>query len=480
MKNLFLFIFNFPIFFVLAGECFAQNVDNKDSNSKNSNATKYFVEQNLDAPQKTPNDSISNDNESKSELSIFGIIKEVVEDKNIVKKFENEEDKIFLNKDIFDENRKEDLRKIKAAPKKDPIINFKLSQKIVSDFSQTRNFGNYRNNFHDTAGVVRYYPSFNFNKNVEVSGIFRLARFDNENDIAKRQRDPRNAGSRTFENMGIGVSELNLKLKKNNNSLILGKYTANFGMAWRWNKGIFIHNLPSNYNLNEKIGVAYVTKYGDVKKTGIYNLTISAFTNDRKNFDNSLFHRRMSESKSQAIAGDTRSLSSFAIATDINFNFSDKEKLSYHLAYSSLAVNKRATSVEPNKIARQNGAVFGINYEFPVNNNLNIESIIEYASIKNINGNSDLASRYLTTNVVLKYKQYSLLLGNSTNRNAQNSSRASSHKISEVNLGYKFAKNKFFDKLTAQIGYYQTIDDLIISKQKNRALALLVRYYKDF
>ena len=41
-------------------------------------------------------------------------------------------------------------------------------------------------------------------------------------------------------------------------------------------------------------------------------------------------------------------------------------------------------------------------------------------------------------------------------------------------------KNKFFDKLTTQIGYYQTLSRLTTMSSKEKSFALLVRYYKNF
>lgn len=415
-------------------------------------------------------------------LSDFGIIKNTVEEKKTIKKYESEDDEIFLSKEIFDEKNKIKLRKSATLEKSEPFEKYKISNRVVSDLSLTRNYGNRLHNFYDTAGVVRYFSSIQLNRNFEFYGLFRFARIDNDNDLNRRNSNPHGGGSRTFENMGITLSELSLKYTQKNTSLIAGKFTANFGTAWRWNKGIMIHSLASDYALSDKLGLALITKYGDTKKTGLYNFSLSFFTNDRKNFDNALFHRRESDKKSDAIAGDTRSLSSYSFATDVNFVFSEREKLNYHIGFSKLAINKEwAFNNNITDLKKQQGLVFGMNYEFPINQDFGGETILEHAKIKNINGVLNTMNSYLTTNFILKYQnKYSLLLGNSTNKNHLTSELRSKSTISEVNLGYEFSKNKYFDKLTTQIGYYQNIRKIDLANQKNKSIAILVRYFKNF
>ena len=457
----------------------ASNIDAKNSTLKTILAEeKIFDNSNL---------KIENVEEVKNnpDLGDFGVIKDVVgEEKVIKKKPDSDDDFIFLDKDIFNEKTKNRLRKIVTQIPKIEVKKLNITNRIIGDLSTTNNFKstNARNEFRDITGVIRYYSTIQLNQNFEIYGLARLARFDNDRDVARRQNNNKSGNDRTFENLGINLSELTIKYSKDNSSLIAGKFTTNFGTAWRWNKGIFIHSVAQNYALSEKLGFTGITKYGDLKKTGIYNFSLSLFTNDRKNFDNSLFHRRESASKSQAVAGDTRSLSSITLATDINFEFREKEKLSYHIAYSKLGINKNATLIDPNKIKKQTGIVFGINYKIPLKENFDLETILEYANIKNIDGNSDISNRYFTSNLILKYhSNYTFMIGNSNNKNKHRSSFGSSTNISEINIGYEFNKNKFFDKLTTQIGFYQILNKNIEnSANKNQAYALLVRYYKNF
>jgi len=493
LNRLFFLIIFFQIFI---GEAFAidqislrDNKINLYKTKKNNEITIYEKSETeeTEETEKNEEDNQVNNKDTQNDSSSdgdFGIIKDIVEEEKVIEKnLDSDEDKIFLNKDIFNKQTKENLRKIIT---KAPIIEvqkLKITNRLIADTTTTNNFqsAEQRNEFRDITGALRYYSTIQLNKNFEIYGLARLARLDNNSDIARRENYNKSGNHRTFENLGINLSELSLKYSNGNNSLIAGKFTTNFGTAWRWNKSIFVHTIPQNYALNEKLGLTAVTKYGNIKKTGLYNFSLSLFTNDRKNFDNSLLHRKNSDTKSQAIAGDTRGLSSMTLATDINFEFTEKEKLSYHIAYSRLGVNKNATTVALERLKKQTGAVLGMNYKFPIQENFDLETILEYANIKNINGDSNISDKYFTSNLILKcYSNYSLMIGNSNNRTKNLVSSRQSRNITEINFGYEFNKNKFFDKLTTQIGYYQTLSRLTTMHNKEKSYALLVRYFKNF
>jgi hypothetical protein len=487
MRN-FSFAFK-PTFLIVAFSFFVNEALALDKISK-TNSNPYLKKATIIENQEALEDKnieqkkLDEEPKNNAELGDFGVIKDVVgEDKVIKKKPDSEEDSIFLNKDIFNEKTKEKLRKIIPQIPQIEIKKLKITNRIISDLSLTDHIQNSeaKNEFRDITGALRYYSTIQFNQNFEIYGLAKLARFDNDNDIARRENSDKKGNSRTFENLGINLGELNIKYSKDNSSLIAGKFTTNFGTAWRWNKGIFVHSVAQNYALSEKLGFTAITKYGDLKKTGIYNFSLSLFTNDRKNLDNSLLHRKNSDTKSQAIAGDTRGLSSFTLATDINFEFRKKEKLSYHFAYSKLGINKNATKIALDKLKKQAGFVFGMNYKFPVQKDLDLETILEYAKIKNINGDSAISDQYFTSNFILKYmSNYSLMIGNSNNKNKNRFNSGESLNLSEINLGYEFNKNAIFDKLTTQIGYYQTLTKTMNKTNKDKAYALLIRYYKNF
>ncbi|MFM6972638.1 MAG: hypothetical protein ACKOXJ_03360, partial [Alphaproteobacteria bacterium] len=112
---------------------------------------------------------------------------------------------------------------------------------------------------------------------------------------------------------------------------------------------------------------------------------------------------------------------------------------------------------------------------------LNAETLIEYARTSNINGNTDISNKFLTTNLIFKYNQkYSLMLGNSKNKIKNKLISRTLNNASEINFGYEFDKTKYYDKITAQIGYHQLVEKSANLNQTNKSLAFLLRYIKNF
>lgn len=366
---------------------------------------------------------------------------------------------------------------------KSEIFNFKTNHRFVSDVSLFDNFKatNRQDKFLDSQLGARLYSNFQLTKNFEIYSYARLTRLDNDKTIAQRSSSVDGGGNRNFENLGIYLPEINLRNRYKNNLLILGKFTPDFGNGWRWDRGIWVQNIPSQYKQNEKIGIAEIYSIGDGKKTGLYDFAISFFTNSRGSIDNSLFAQRDSGSFELARAGGTNSPQSFNLSTNVSFDFGPEEKLAYHFSYLDLAVNKNATLVPKNKLAHQKGAAYGINYKYPVKHFLKLYSMIEYVEMKNMDGNSDILSRYLTASLGAKFfNRWTMMIGNANHKTQNLAALGSNETITEVNFGYDCPKTIFFDRFTAQIGYQKMRNDNKLYIDNRHALGLIIRYYKNF
>jgi hypothetical protein len=366
----------------------------------------------------------------------------------------------------------------------------KILNRLVVDGDLKRNFKATRNNdeFIESSAKVRFFNNIHLNKNISVNSYLKLQDVNSLNPLSQNSGNQNNGQNRYFKDLGLFAEEINLRYlyenstKKIGNNFILGKFNLGFGSAWRWDRGLWIHSLAESYKQVEKLGFANVLQLGDPVKTGQYNLGFSVFTNDRKNFDNALFADKSSQSKNSAIPGDTRSLQSFNFSLDVNFDFAKNEKLSYHFSYLNLAVNSRNSQVNPYKIADQKGLVYGINYKYPLNQNFEIDTLVEYSKINNFLGNSDRLRSYLTANAILRYSQsWSLLVGNSRLKDRDYNAIGFNENLSEISLGYEFKKNNYFDKLTVQIGYKNNrISNMNNIVEKQNSQGLLLRYYKNF
>jgi len=74
-----------------------------------------------------------------------------------------------------------------------------------------------------------------------------------------------------------------------------------------------------------------------------------------------------------------------------------------------------------------------------------------------------------------------VLVGNSRLKDRDYNAIGFNENLSEISLGYDFNKNKYFDKLTFQIGY--KINRILYMNnviEKQNSQGLLLRYYKNF
>lgn len=356
----------------------------------------------------------------------------------------------------------------------------KVSNRIIIDLNYDNNYqsSDRRNEFQESSGKIRYFNNINFNNYFALNSYVKVQKIDNNNEIHKRSLS-NSGGDRAFENMGSYIEEINLNYKYKNNNLIIGKFNLDFGSAWRWDRGLWIHNVAEEYKQTEKIGIADFIKIGNSKKTGQYNFGYSLFTNDRKNFDNSIMANRDSAHKSDATVGDTRSLKSYNIFLEVNFNFSKKEKLNYHFSYINLAINKR--NAPSNRNSDQHGLTAGMNYKFPISDNFELDGILEYADIKNFAGSKNHDQKYYSFNLINRfYNNYNILVGNSMVKNFNNPNNLLKRNLSEISLGYEFDKSNFFDNLTMQLGWKIERIDFVSTVLKQNSYGFLARYTKSF
>ena len=310
--------------------------------------------------------------------------------------------------------------------------------------------------------------------------LIRLDQTSTESEQNLRALNP-SAGNQYFENQTLFAQEIVITYENKNTSLLAGKFTPNFGTAWQWGRGIWSHDLARNYKENEKLGVGGVYRVGNLKKVGLYNFGLAAFTNDRNNLDNSLITNRDSDSKSDAKPGDTKSLKSYVASLDILFAFNKKEQLSYHFSYIDMAVNSRASSIPQNKIDSQKGIAAGMNYRYPINDYFLLDTLLEYVDLKNIGGNSDVGQQYSTLSFVGELCRNWNVTGATTNlAQKQINQNGFDQNLSEISVGYKFDKTVIFDKLLLQVGYKNSRTNYKTSVETNNSYGVLLRYIKSF
>jgi hypothetical protein len=360
-------------------------------------------------------------------------------------------------------------------PKLDNILVYDVS------FNDEYQSTNRQNEFKETRSRGRLNSSFNFAKHLSFNAFLRFSQSNQASENSRRSALPTGGGDRTFENEGLFIEELNFTYEGKKHALVLGKFNPNFGSAWRFNRGIWAYEIAEDYRQREKLGLNGIYRIGDSKKNGRYEFGYAFFTNDRKNFDNSTITGRDSAHKSDANVGDTRSLSSYVGSLDIDFDFAPKERLTYHFAYQNLAVNNRASSVAPAKIADQKAWVAGMNYRYPIKDFLVLDGLLEYAKVQNLGGNSDVQEDYFTGNLIARFiSNWRVTLAYAKHHNAVLAGDSYDKNLSEISFGYEFGKNSFFDRLILQAGYKNQRDNYKTSLESRNSLGALLRYQKGF
>lgn len=340
--------------------------------------------------------------------------------------------------------------------------------------------------FKDTRSYGYLMSSLQFHKHFAVNSFLTLERSSQSSENTRRSHLPNGGGDRSFENEGIAIEELNITYDSKKHAVILGKFDLNFGSAWRWDRGIWAHMIAQNYRQQEKLGLSGIYRAGDIHTTGAYQFGYSVFTNDRKNLDNAIITKRDSNSKSDAAPGSDRSLDSYLATVDIKFDFGKLEKLAYHFAYINSAVNAKTSTVTPSKIADEKGFVFGMHYQLPLSNNFFSENLlldwmVEYASLKNIDGNSDVSENYFTSNLITKfYRDWNITLSHAKRRNSYYGQYGFDQSLTEASIGYELGQNRLFDKLLFQLGYKNQRDNYENITETKNGFGALVRLYKIF
>lgn len=416
---------------------------------------------------------------------------------------ENNDDKNNSDDELDEEHHDDYLDELQAGatvrvigsknPKKDvknvSIFDFnpKVSYRTVTDirFNDNYQFTNNKSEFKDANLTSRINSRIEFNKKLSLEYQLRVARANQALEDDRRGQHPEGGGDRTFEDLSLYLRELALVYDNRKYAILAGKLDIDFGTAWRWNRDIWAHDVADNYRLTEKLTVGGIYRLGDRQKTGQYNFGLFVYTNDRKNFDNSIITSRDSDTKADAKPGDTRGLESYLGTLDINFDFGErygqKESLFYHFSVYNASVNSRATSINLGKLKDERGSSASMNYIYPFSDFYTLNFFAEYTDIKNVGGNSDISDRYTNITFLSKFdKKWLLTLANATRTNKEFGANGFNQDLSEVSFGYEFGKTSFYDKLTFQVGYKHERFDRKTSIDTRNTYGALLRIYKNF
>ncbi len=357
---------------------------------------------------------------------------------------------------------------------------------LVTDLNFDHNYNSTQsqNNYNSISARSIFASKLAISQNFSLQSVFRLDEVSkNDSQFATNSAGGNvvasNGSNRYFADEALRAEEITANYSNKNFSVLAGKFVPNFGVNWKWGRGIWSQNLANNYRQTQKVGAGLSYKVGSRQKTGQYNFGFATFTNDRSSLNNSLLSQSAPYNKT---AGDASGLlQSYVGSMDILFDFGKEEKLSYHFSYINLGVNSNLNSGNINKTADQKGYSAAMNYRYPISENLVLDSLLEYVRMKNVGGDSDIGEQYYNASLVTEiHRNWNVTLANTTLVHSQLGYNGYDQSLSEISLGYNFGESAFFDKLLIQIGYKNFRTNYKTSVDENNSVGALLRYIKSF
>ncbi len=355
---------------------------------------------------------------------------------------------------------------------------------LIADFYADNNnqITNQKNNYKtgysrfDLYSHLKPIDNFTINSHLKFENIF------DDYQVASRDISATSSSDQTSRNNYFKIKELNLKYDFDKYSFTAGKFSANFGTAWRFNEGIWLRDMAHNYLQDEKLGAIVSAKLGDQKNIGEYNFGFAMFANNGSNLDNSPTISRDSNYQYNSNLSNKKSPSSYLASLDILYDFGDNEKLSYHFSHINLAPNQRFSKINGAKISNQRAWSLGSNYKYPLLKELQLDAMVEYTKINGVGGNANVRDNYLIANLVNNICQnYNITFGYGRHRNVIVSNRNGFNQdFFEVSGGYKFNRTKFFDHLSVQIGYKEIRTNFKTKLEKWQDYGARLVYSKNF
>jgi len=235
------------------------------------------------------------------------------------------------------------------------------------------------------------------------------------------------------------IEELKINFENEDLKVFVGKFDPTFGTAYDKRKriGIFTSEIAEDYNLREKIGAGFNAFLENSK------ISFSTFFNDTTGLSKSAINDRGRATRRESLAGNTGTMSSYAIGIDGDTLFGI-EDLYYNLGYRSLGASAGGV--------REKGYTMSAEYLYRIGYRTSIIPFFEATSIKNFTGQKDRNAFYTTTALIGKYASWtgSIAL---ISRNIKEPllSSNTNDRFTQFSVGYKFNDRFALDVTRANV-----------------------------
>jgi hypothetical protein len=188
---------------------------------------------------------------------------------------------------------------------------------------------------------------------------------------------------RAFEDHGLYVETLVAELSFDPVVVHIGKFTPRFGFAVDNVPGLLGDTFAEDVEVTERVGFGATYAFGG-GTMGSFELQGSVFYRDTSLLSESFFTDRGDLDKSDGGVGNTEDLSNFAVSLDA-FDLFGAEGLSGRVAYLSQEGGV-------GDLSDQDAWLIALAYDIPLNEDMSLYPIIEWASSEDAQGFGDAIS----------------------------------------------------------------------------------------
>ena len=241
-----------------------------------------------------------------------------------------------------------------------------------------------------------------------------------------------------------------------------GKFTQNFGIAWKLAPGIYGDEFPEDYKLTERWG-ARAGFRADAGDWGEHVLSAAAFFRDTTVLSDSAFTRRGPLRRADGGPANTGDPRSFNLALDSD-EFVVAPGLRTHLGFLRQA---RGTVND----AAETGVAAGVAYDLELAEDWAIMPLLEYVRFRDAGGTDGARARYLTGGVELRHRGWNVAVVQAFRTTREPAADEVRDRLIQISCGHRFDFGLGID-----VGWFATRDDGVSS----RGLGGRLSYAREF
>lgn len=309
-----------------------------------------------------------------------------------------------------------------AYPRVDGELSFEIQNDYVAKSSEKDNEINDLTTSNDLFLAIRATPALSLQTSL----------------VAEDVKDPKPGQNRYFEDVGVYVETLGLVYQSGAVTLFGGKFNPSFGVAWDLAPGIYGADLADDYELTERIGLGGAVTLGD-PDLGQHTLTAQTFYLDTTVLSQSWGTQRGRTRHGDGGVSNTQTLESFSVTLDGTVP-QTVDGLRYQLGFERQRQGRGDAKDEWGLAA----ALYG---EFEVAEDIDIEPVVEWARIRNFDGERNTVN-YLTAGVLVYIDAWNVALSSTGRSTDPEDGSTFTDPLFQISGGYEFDNG-----ISVNVGY---------------------------